>query len=47
MRIIWKVSNGKTIEIAIIASIAKRDGMLVYKLVPNRKDNFWKLWGKQ
>lgn len=42
IRIIWKVGQNKTIKIAIIAGIAKRDGMFAYKLVSKRKDEFEK-----
>jgi hypothetical protein len=37
LRIIWRVSELQAIEIAIIAGIAEREGMLVYKLVSRRR----------
>jgi hypothetical protein len=42
IHIIWKVNENKTIEVAIVAGIAERDGMLAYKLVSRRKNDFEK-----
>ncbi len=40
IRIIWKVTETGFIQIAVVAGIAERDGMLVYKLVSERKESF-------
>lgn len=42
IHIIWKVTENETIEVAIVAGIAERDGMLAYKLVSRRKNDFEK-----
>ncbi|GEA16552.1 hypothetical protein E308F_27980 [Moorella sp. E308F] len=38
LRIIWKVTELQVIEVAIIAGIAEREGMLAYKLVSRRRE---------
>ncbi|NSW92401.1 MAG: hypothetical protein HPY74_17340 [Firmicutes bacterium] len=40
IRIIWKVTETGFIQIAVVAGIAERDGMLAYKLVSERKESF-------
>ncbi len=38
IRIIWKVADSDLIEVAVVAGIAERDGLLAYKLVSSRKE---------
>ncbi|HHT70955.1 MAG: hypothetical protein WAO22_07185 [bacterium] len=38
IRIIWKVADSNLIEVAVVAGIAERDGLLAYKLVSSRKE---------
>jgi hypothetical protein len=42
LRIIWKVTELQVIEVAIIAGIAEREGMLAYKLVSRRREELEK-----
>jgi hypothetical protein len=40
IRIIWKVAQMNIVEVAIIAGIVERDGMIAYKLASIRKGEF-------
>lgn len=38
LRIIWKVTDSNIVEVAVVAGIAARDGLVAYKLVSSRKE---------
>ncbi len=40
IRIIWKVADSDLIEVAVVAGIAERDGLLAYKLVSSPKRSY-------
>ncbi|GAW93527.1 hypothetical protein Moth_0655 [Calderihabitans maritimus] len=40
LRIIWTVAESGTIEVAVVAGIAERDGLLAYRLVASRRQKF-------